>query len=91
MDTLRLINSLGSSNKRKLLKTFNHKNINEAIKHYTDVKKRKYTETEKLNAYQLMQDEYNNIVEIFRQDEPERKKQQKQKDAIDAKLNIIEK
>ena len=44
---LRIINSLGAANKKKLLKTFEHKTINDAIKHYTNISKRKYTEEEK--------------------------------------------
>ena len=71
MEKLQIVNSLGASNKRKLLKVFNHKTINDAIKHYTDVKKRKYTEAEKLLAYRLMQDDYNDIVEISRQEAKE--------------------
>ena len=59
MENMQLVNSLGASNKRKLLKAFNHKNINDAVKHYTNVKKRKYTDCEKLLAFKLMQDDYN--------------------------------
>ena len=71
MDNLQIVNSLGASNKRKLLKAFNHNSINDAIKHYTDVKKRKYTEAEKLLAYRLMQEDYNDIVENLREEAKE--------------------
>ena len=75
MDNLQLVNSLGTSNKRKLLKAFSHKNINDAIKHYTDVKKRQYTDAEKLLTYKLMQDDYNDVVRNFRQDAQETRTQ----------------
>ena len=39
IQSLRLINSLGKTNQRKSLKTFAHKNINDAVKHYTDISK----------------------------------------------------
>ena len=71
MENLSFVSSLGASNKRKLLKAFNHKTINDAVKHYTDIKKRKYTEAEKLHAFKLMQDDYNDIVRNFRQEAKE--------------------
>ena len=72
---LRIINSLGAANKKKLLKTFEHKTINDAIKHYTNINKRKYTEEEKLNTFRLMQDEYNDVVRNLQQQAKENKKQ----------------
>ena len=55
----RIINTLGKSNQRTLLDAFNHRNINNAVKHYTGVTKKKYTEQEKQHAYELMRDDYN--------------------------------
>ena len=68
MENSRFINSLGASNKRKLLEEFKHKTINDAIKYYTNVKKRKYTEAEKLLAFKLMQDDYNDALMSYRQE-----------------------
>jgi len=70
---MQLVNSLGASNKRKLLKAFNHKTINDAIKHYTDIKKRKYTEDEMLHAFKLMQNDYNDVVKNLREEQKEKK------------------
>ena len=73
MENMQLVNSLGASNKRKLLQAFNHKTINDAVKHYTNVKKRKYTEGDKLLAFKLMQDDYNDVVKNFREEQKEKK------------------
>jgi|GEM_PF-1267341 len=71
-ENFRLITSLGTANRRKLLNTFHHKTINSAIKFYTDVKKRKYTEDEKLHVFKIMQEEYNNIINNFRKESKEK-------------------
>ena len=73
MENMQLVNSLGASNKRKLLKAFNHKTINDAVKHYTDIRKRKYTEDEKLHAFKLMQNDYNDVVKNLREEQKEKK------------------
>jgi len=70
MDNLRKINSLGKTNQRTLLRKFNHRNINQAIKHYTGVIKRKYTDIEKNNAYKLMRNEYNQMIDEMRRRQP---------------------
>ena len=68
MDNHRLINSLGASNRRKLLDTFHHRTINDAVKYYTDIKKKKYSDEEKMVAFKLMQEEYNDVIINLRKD-----------------------
>ena len=82
MENMQFVNSLGASNKRKLLQAFNYKTINDAVKDYTNVKKRKKTEGEKLLTFKLMQDDYNDVVKNFRQEAKESQKQIKNEFAI---------
>ena len=72
---LKIVNTLGKSNQRTLLKAFEHRNINDAMKHYTGVTKKKYTEQEKQHAYELMRDDYNAIVRNLQQEVKEEKTQ----------------
>ena len=71
----RIIQSLGRSNKSKLIKEFGFRNINEAIEHHLElydpnfVKKRKYNDTVKELTYKLMRLEHNKIVEDIREGE----------------------
>ena len=74
---LKIINTLGKSNQRKLLKAFEHRNINDAIKHYGGANKKKYTEQEKQHAYELMRDDYNDIVQNLQKEAKEQKKQER--------------
>ena len=71
MENMQFVNSSGASNKCKLLQALNYKTINDAVKHYTNVKKRKYSEREKLLTFKLMQDDYNDVVENFREEAKE--------------------
>lgn len=83
---LRLINTLGKSNQRTLLKAFEHRNINNAVKHYTGVTKKKYTEQEKQHAYELMRDDYNiRINQLKIQVKQEKKEAKKRQPFIEAK------
>lgn len=69
--TIKKIETLGRTNKSKLLKELGFKNINEAIEAYgfSETKKRKYSENLKNIAYEQMKIDYNEIVDILNQQE----------------------
>ena len=72
---LHIVNSLGVSNRKLLLEVFEHRTINDAVKYYTGVKKKKYTDEEKMNVFKIMQDEYNDVIQHLRVQEKENRKQ----------------
>ena len=77
MSTLRKINTLGKTNKSKLMKEFGFKTINQAIQYYSEEvlpKQRKYSDELKNETYQKMMNDYNDIIDIYRNEEKENKK-----------------
>lgn len=73
--SFRKIQTIGRTNKSKLLREFGFRNINEAIEYYElDIKRRKYSDANKNKAYLLMKDDYNDIVSINQQSKKKIKK-----------------
>ena len=72
---LRIINTLGKDNRRTLLKKFEHNNINEAIKHYTGIVKKQYSDEEKQHVYELMKEDYNKIVRDLQEESKKQKEE----------------
>lgn len=96
MSTLRKINTLGKTNKSKLMKEFGFKTINQAIQYYSEEvlpKQRKYSDELKNETYQKMMNDYNDIIDIYRNEEKENKKknktQYKNKPKIVKAFNIL--
>lgn len=86
--SFRRIESLGRTNKSKLLKEFGFRNINEAIEYYDlDVKRRKYSDELKTTAYLLMKNDYNDIISLQQQSNKEDKKLKKKIVDINKKYN----
>ena len=78
----RKINSLGKTNKRTLLKRFGFNNINTAIYHLADgqlVHQRKYNEKAQNIAYRMLQEQYNDLVEMTQSANQQQKKEVKNK------------
>jgi len=86
--SFRKIQTIGRSNKSKLLNEFGFRNINEAIEYYElDSKRRKYSDMIKNKAYLLMKDDYNDIIEQQQQSKKEDKKIDKKWKGINRKYN----
>ena len=75
METLRQIQTLGKANKSKLLKAQGFRNINQAIEFYEGTKKKKYSEQEKQKVYELMRNDYNDVVTSLQAQQQQVKKE----------------
>ena len=94
-NTLRLVNTLGKSNQRKLLRHFGYRNINEAVSNYTNINHQKYSEEQKNYALENMKVEYNNQItylkNLKKQEQKEAKKRLPIQKAIQANIELLEK
>jgi len=78
------INTLGKRNKSKLLKELGYRNINEAIETYSSSgefkKLKKYADELKEDTFKIMQEEYNNQIDLLKNQKKEIKKEKVKKE-----------
>lgn len=82
MASLRRVETLGRTNKYKLLRESGFKTINDAIEYYCSlggltIKRKKYPDELKMLAFEQMRRDYNDIVDRLKSEKQEEKRQEK--------------
>ena len=76
-ENYRVMNNLGKISKSKLLRVFYHNSIDDAVNHYSNIDKPKFSKNAYDIVYKIMQKDYTNVVKTIREEKKVKKQETK--------------